>query len=114
MAQLEKLVTDPVTIFEPFVKAEQTFRGVPLKTLFEAAGISSTDKISTLALNDYKYDDIAGNFTSNRGILALRRDSQLIPMDQGGPIRIIFPTNTKYFSFLDAWNWSLRSIKVIE
>ena len=114
MNQLEKLVTDPVTIFEPFVKAEQTFSGVPLKTLFEAAGISSNDKISTLALNAYKYDDTAGNFTSNRGILALRRGSQLIPMDQGGPIRIIFPTNTKYFSFLDAWNWSLRSIKVIE
>ena len=114
MPQLEALASDPVTIFEPFVKAEQTFSGVSLKTLFDAAGISSGDKVSTIALNDYKYDDTASSLTGNKGILAISRDSQVIPMDQGGPIRIIFPTNTKYFSFLDAWNWSLRTIKVIK
>lgn len=114
LTDLRKLATEEVTIEEPFAKAKQTFTGVPLKALFEAAGITDADKVSTLALNDYKFDDLAGNFTKSNGYLAIEREGKVIPMDQGGPIRIIFPTGTKYFTYLDAWNWSLRSISTVK
>lgn len=112
ITDLKALAIEPIKIMEPFVKAEQTFRGVPLTTLFEAAGIKETDKVSTIALNEYVYDDLASNFTASKALVAIDRDGEDIPMDQGGPIRIVFPSNTKYFTFLDAWNWSLRTIEV--
>lgn len=114
ITDLEKLASDPITIEEPFIKAEQTFTGVPLNILFEAAGITSDLKVSTIALNDYKFEDLAGKFTASEGILAIKRNDSLIPMDQGGPIRIVFPAGTSYFDYLDAWNWSLRTIEVVK
>lgn len=114
ITDLGKLETQSVSIKEPFLKVDQTFTGVPLKTLFEAAGISDGDKLSTVALNDYKFDDKAGNFTDAQGYLAIERDGKEIPMDQGGPIRIVFPSQSKYFDYLDAWNWSIRTISVIK
>jgi hypothetical protein len=41
------------------------------------------------------------------------RDGQPIAMDEGGPIRLVFGPKSKYFTYLDAWNWSLRTIKVV-
>jgi hypothetical protein len=69
-------------------------------------------QIATIALNDYRYTDSVKAFTASNGLLAVSRDGAPIPMDQGGPIRIVFPEDTPYFSFLDAWNWSLRSIEL--
>jgi hypothetical protein len=114
ITDLKKFETQEITIMEPFVKANQTFVGVPLSELFDAAGIQATDKVSSLALNDYKYDDQASKFTASKGMIAFLRDGSEIPMDQGGPIRIVFPSGTPYFDFLDAWNWSIRTISVVE
>lgn len=114
LPQLKALEQVEVTIFEPFVKKTQSFSGVELKTLFDAAGIQPGDKISTVALNDYSYKDTAAKFTESNGLLALSRDGDIIPMDQGGPIRIVFPDDKPYSDFLDAWNWSLRTIEVVK
>jgi hypothetical protein len=110
MGELDELATQEVTILEPFVKQVETFRGVPLSELFLDNGISSGSQVATIALNDYRYTDSVDAFTASSGLLAVSRDGKAIPMDEGGPIRIIFPEGTPYFTFLDAWNWSLRSI----
>jgi hypothetical protein len=110
MGELVDLATQEVTIQEPFVKRVETFRGIPLSTLFQDNGFQSEDQVTTIALNDYRYTDSVDAFTSSEGVLAVSRDGQPIAMDEGGPIRIIFPEGTPYFTFLDAWNWSLRSI----
>ena len=114
MPDLEALAQVEATIDEPFVNLEQSFVGVELETLFEASGIESTDEVATIALNDYNYKDKASAFTGSKAILALSRDGSIIPMDQGGPIRIVFPNGQEYSDFLDAWNWSLRTIEVIK
>lgn len=112
MSQLEKLATVKITIEEPFVKKQQTFDGVELKTLLDAAGITVGEKINTIALNEYEFADTVANFESNHAILAVKRDGKNIPMDQGGPVRLVFNSDSKYFTYLDAWNWSLRTIKL--
>lgn len=114
ISQLKTLAVEEFTIMEPFAKETQTFRGVPLSTLFALVGIEGDDKVSTVALNDYKFDDLAANFTGSNGILAFERDGEAIAMDKGGPIRIVFPTDSEYFSYLDSWNWSLRTISVVK
>lgn len=112
MGQLEALGTQKVSLMEPFVKKQQSFVGVPLKKILEAAGIKPTDPLQTIALNEYVFKDTAANFETNDGLMAISRDGAPIPMDEGGPIRIIFPSSSKYFTYLDAWNWSMRTIKV--
>ena len=112
MGQLDKLATEHITIVEPFVKKSQSFDGVPLKTLLDAAGISVGEKVNTIALNEYEFADTVANLETNHAILAVKRDGADIPMDQGGPVRLVFNTDSKYFAYLDAWNWSLRTIKI--
>ena len=113
MRDLEQLEVTEVTFVEPFVNAEQTFRVVPLVDLFALAGITPSDTVDTIALNDYRYRDTAGALVAADALLAVARDGAPIPMDAGGPIRLVFEPSSEYAGFLDAWNWSLRSISVV-
>lgn len=113
MGQLKTLADQNISIIEPFVKKHQSFGGVALKYLLESAGVKPTDKVDTVALNQYEFADSAANLESAGAILAVSRDSKPIAMDEGGPIRLVFGSKSNYFSNLDAWNWSLRTIKVV-
>jgi hypothetical protein len=112
MNDLMAMKTEIVRINEPFVKKVQSFRAIPLKNLFDLAGIKGSDKVETIALNDYVYTNSATNFISAYGYLAITRSDRAIGFDQGGPIRIIFPNKSKWSKFLDPWNWSLKSLRV--
>ncbi len=113
-AELQQLATVEIDILEPFVTEQQSFTGVPLADLLDAAGVPDGASIETVALNDYHYTDTVSQWTDNGALLAVFRDGELIPMDQGGPIRIVFDEDSPAFEILDAWNWSLRTITVVE
>jgi hypothetical protein len=110
LVQLEALGTTTVTVDEPFVKKRQSFTGVPLSTILAKAGIAGGVRITTHALNDYDYANVASAFTGSEAIVATQRDASRIPLDQGGPIRLVYPDGTPLSSVLDAWNWSLASV----
>jgi len=112
--ELQDLATVEIAIVEPFVEQEQTFTGVPLADLLAGAGVAADARIETIALNDYRYADTVAQWTENGALLAVFRDGELIPMDQGGPIRIVFAADSPAFDLLDAWNWSLRTIAVVD
>jgi len=112
LLDLTKLATQEITIHEPFVKKVQKFKVIPLVTLFREVGVSPSQKVSTQALNDYIYANKASEFISAKGYLAVARFGAQIPYDQGGPIRIIYPDNSKWAKFLDPWNWSISKIVV--
>ncbi|MEI7541127.1 MAG: hypothetical protein WCJ89_06580 [Actinomycetes bacterium] len=112
MNDLMAMKSTNLTIHEPFVKKVQSFRVIPLKAIFALAAISGKDKVQTIALNDYVYTNNATSFLSANGYLAIARGGKAIGYDQGGPIRIIFPDNSKWAKFLDPWNWSLKKISV--
>jgi len=112
LAQLEALGTETVTIDEPFVKQRLTFTGVPMAKVLAKAGIPDGANITTKALNDYEYANVASAFTGSKAIIATKRGDQPVPFDAGGPIRIIFPDGSSLASTLDAWNWSLASIRL--
>lgn len=112
-ADLQSRASVEITIDEPFVRLTQTFRGVPLAELFAEAGIDAEARVETIALNDYRYADTVGSWVDGAALLAVFRDGELIPMDAGGPIRIVFDSSSSQFENIDAWNWSLRSIEVV-
>ena len=112
MNDLLKKNSVTLKIYEPFVKKQQTFRAIPLSTFLADAKISSKSTIKTIALNDYVYANTAGNFLKANAYIAIQLASKPIAYDQGGPIRIIFPSDSTWAKNLDPWNWSLRSIVV--
>ena len=112
MNDLRKMKPVSLAIYEPFVKKRQTFLAIPLSTFVKEAKISSAAKLSTIALNDYVYDNSVSNFIKAKAYIAIARSGKPIAYDQGGPIRIIFPTGSMWSKNLDPWNWSLRSIVV--
>jgi len=113
MGELDALATLEVTFVEPFVKVEQTFRVVRLADLLERAGIAPDDVVDTIALNDYRFRDDVRALLAAEALLAVGRDGGPIPMDAGGPVRLVFDVGSAYHGFLDAWNWSLRTIRVV-
>ena len=111
MRQLRRLGTRDITVYEPFVQQQQTFTGVPLDAVLERAGVPPTVTVETIALNDYRFTAEAGEFAASQAMIAVARDGADIPMDQGGPIRLVFPDGTALAGNLDAWNWSLAEIR---
>ena len=99
-----------ISIYEPFVRTRQKFTAIKLSRLFKLVGISAKDRVSTVALNDYVSANSAKSFVIADGYLAIKRNGELIPYDQGGPIRIIYPDSSRWSKFLDPWNWSLTRI----
>ena len=113
MSDLAVRATTVVRLLEPFVQQEQTFDVVPLAELLALADVGTGDTIDTIALNDYRYRDTVAALLAADALLAVGRDGAPIPMNEGGPIRLVFAEDSSYFSFLDAWNWSLRTIAVV-
>jgi hypothetical protein len=113
MGQLREAATTTITVDEPFVKQRLEFTGVPMATLFEAAGIAGDTVVNTVALNDYAYEAPASVFTDSDAIIAVGQDGGDIPVDQGGPIRTVFPDGTPGSTRLEAWNWSIERIEVM-
>ena len=113
MDQLAALGTKDLTIYEPFVKRNIAFTGVPMAAIFDTVGISGDVKVATEALNEYVYDkSTAADFVGSEGLIAVAQEGKPVPVDQGGPIRIIFPDGTNLAENLDAWNWSLEKMSV--
>ena len=110
-AQLQAMDSQTITIEEPFVKKQETFTGVPMSALLALAAIPSTATVNTVALNDYAYAAPASQFTDAQALVAYKVDGKDIPLTEGGPVRIVFPTGTAQFGNLDAWNWSLETIQ---
>lgn len=112
VAQLLKLKSSTISIYEPFIKKRQVFTVIPIKSFFNLVGISGTDRVSTNALNDYVYKNLAKNFLDAQTFVAIKQGGREISYDQGGPLRLIFADGSKWVKQKDAWNWSLKSISV--
>lgn len=111
-SRILKMKSKTISIYEPFLKKRQKFTVIPLKNFFTLVGISGQDKVMTVALNDYIYTNTATQFISAGAYIAIKRDGIDIPYDQGGPLRLVFADDSRWAKNLDAWNWSLSTIRV--
>jgi hypothetical protein len=100
-----------ITLFEPFVRMDQTFVGVPLATLVREAKIDQSAQLLTIALNDYRYTASVADLIASDALVAYKVDGRLIGYDEGGPVRLVFPKGSDLFTVLDAWNWSLKELR---
>lgn len=107
---LERLPMVEEEIFEPFLQERATFRGVELSTLLEVVGAKASAGVVRLtALDDYEVELAA----DGEGVLlATRHDGQVIPVDEGGPTRIVFLDDSTGGENLADWIWNVSSIEV--
>jgi hypothetical protein len=110
-ATIDKLATKTYDIFEPFEKKNMAFKGVELWTLLQGAGVPATAKsVHLTALDDYAVDLSVADLKSGGVIVATRADGTPMPLDHGGPIRLVFADGVAAGSNPDQWIWSIAKI----
>jgi len=99
--------------YEPWVKKDLTFRGVWLTDVLALAGAAHPTEVQIEALDDYRVRLSAADLRAG-GILLATTDGagHEIPIEAGGPTRIVFARGIASGTNADQWIWSLRTIDV--
>jgi hypothetical protein len=113
-ATVESLGVVQATMYEPWTKKTTTFRGVWLKDLVELFGVpDDATGLHITALDDYAVDLKLSDVRAGGIMLATRAaDGSDIPIDQGGPSRIVFLDGVAAGANADQWVWSIKEIAV--
>jgi hypothetical protein len=90
IAMLDALGTRKFRTATPWTDGVALWEGVPLSVLMEAVGASGAT-IRATALNDYVADMPMQGLAEDGAILALRRDGELMPINNKGPLFILYP-----------------------
>jgi hypothetical protein len=110
---LDAMATTSATLYEPFVKHDIRFTGIPMSSLLGRAGISrAATKVRMHALDDYRVDFQVADLTAPGVLLAVKADGRAIPVAKGGPIRLVFPPQSSVGGNKDLWIWSIDSMAV--
>lgn len=110
---LDAMATSTATIFEPFVKQDIRFTGIPMSDLLARAGVAPTaTKVHMYALDDYKVEFKVSDLTAPGVLLATKADGASIPIGKGGPIRLVFPRDSVAGKNKDVWIWSIDSMTI--
>ncbi len=101
------------TQLEPFIQEVRTFRGPLLTHVLAASGVDvsagSEAQIELIALDDFRAT-LPADASSLEGVMLATLDGgAIIPLEEGGPIRVIFPEENEVGENLNNWIWSLRS-----
>ena len=113
-ATVEKLGLVQAKLYEPWTKQDLEFRGVWLRDLVALAGPSAeATKLHITALDDYAVDLSLADVRAGGIMLATRAgDGSAIPLDQGGPTRVVFLDGVAAGANADQWVWSIKQIDV--
>jgi hypothetical protein len=111
---LDRLGLVGVTVYEPWVKRDLEFQGVWLADLLKVAQPEpSAQSIHLTALDDYQIDLTLADVMAGGILLATRTgDGSSIPIEDGGPTRIVFVEGIPSGASADQWIWSLSMIDV--
>lgn len=113
MAAIENLPLYEASVYEPFLKKNMSFRGVMLDELVAAADAEdSASEVRMTALDDYVVSLSLDEINSSPILLATESEGKRIPIEEGGPIRIIFLSDDRSGSNSDMWIWSVTQMKV--
>lgn len=112
-ATLDAMATQTYKVMEPFEKKEIAFKGVEFSSVLRAAGVPASAKnVHIAALDDYQIDLSMAEIRKGGIVLATQADGSTIPLDHGGPSRIIFLDGVASGANPDQWIWSLSHITV--
>lgn len=113
-ATLDQLGISKVSTYEPWNKKTMAFQGVWLADLLKVAGTDGAAKgVHATALDDYQIDLTMAEIQAGGIFLATKQgDGNPIPIEDGGPTRIVFVGGVPSGKNADQWIWSLKSLDV--
>ena len=116
LAELEAVDLVRLSIHEPFVDAPSVFEGPRLAAVLSAVGVEADAEatLELVALDGYTYSLSAEEAIGSDGLLATRERGGVLPIDAGGPIRLVFSDGSELAAErrLDAWVWSITRVEV--
>jgi hypothetical protein len=114
-AMLEAIGTVKFTSQTPWYEKPVEFEGVPMKALMDYVGAEGTE-VTVTALNDYQSTVPMEDFEQFDTVLALKKDGEMMPVRDKGPLWLVYPYDTsaelntdKYFS---RSVWQIKEMKV--
>lgn len=90
MEMLLRLTAVEIVTTTIWTEGEQTFTGVPLKTVLEAVGATGS-VIEASALNDYMTEIPAEDAVEGGAILAYAQNGEMLSVRDKGPLWIVYP-----------------------
>jgi hypothetical protein len=112
---LEKIGISRLKTTTAWTEGRPVFEGVLVRDLLNLVGASG-DKVTVVALNDYKVDIPMSDFKNYPVILAYRMDGQALRIKDKGPLWIIYPAddfpelNNKQTQ--NKWVWQVKEIQI--
>jgi hypothetical protein len=114
-AMLENFGLVSFETMTPWYTSKVKFEGIPMIKLLKAVGATG-DKLSVVALNDYKTEIPVEDFEKFGTILAIKRDGQYMPVSDKGPLFIVYPYDSnpelKTQKFYSRSAWQVAKIEV--
>lgn len=89
-SMLEAIGTVTVRTMTPWYDAVVEFEGVSVKALLDYLGAEGSEVLAT-ALNDYQSTIPMEDFERFEVILAMKRDGEVMPIRDKGPLFIVYP-----------------------
>ncbi|MEF2554449.1 molybdopterin-dependent oxidoreductase [Aurantimonas sp. A2-1-M11] len=90
LSMLEALGTSNFSTSTPWTDGVSDWEGVRLDVLMKAVGASG-DTLRATALNDYVADVPLADIGEEGPILAMKRNGELMPISDKGPLFIVYP-----------------------
>ena len=116
VAMLDALGTRSFQTKTPWTDGVVTWEGVPMSVLMKAVEASGST-IRTTALNDYVADMPMAGLADEGSILAIRRDGELMPVSNKGPLFIVYPfddaTELQRQSFYMRCVWQIARMDIL-
>lgn len=114
VATIERLGTVSFEVYEPYEKQRMRFQGVPFAQVLDLARLdASAQQIHMVALDDY-VTDLSLEAARTDGLMLATRsgDGSLLPVEDGGPTRLVFLDGTPGAENLNDWIWSIATVEV--
>lgn len=113
-AMLERLGARTVDVFEPFQKTRMSFQGLPFAALLEALRLDpAASGVHMVALDDFTADlSMADAGDPGTFLATAAGDGSPIPVEKGGPVRLIFLDGSRAGSNVENWIWSMATVEI--
>jgi hypothetical protein len=113
-AGLDAMGVLQMTVDDPWAKRRLPLRGVWLRDLVERARPdAAATTLHVTALDDYQVDLALADVRAQGILLATRTgDGADLPLEDGGPTRVVFADGLAERFSPDLWIWNIRTIEV--
>jgi DMSO/TMAO reductase YedYZ molybdopterin-dependent catalytic subunit len=115
--EIERLATHEITTHNPYAdnpKLVSKYRGIPIKTLFDRAGIKvGAKEITVIAADAYYTSMPLPKAIADQGLLAISENGKPIPRSNGGPVYMTYITRPHAPNISDNQAWAYYATHII-